>query len=139
MWLTVESCFLASVAMFEIVFNVAAVPRAENSFFQMLTIYMVLGIGADDAFIVYDAWLQARFAGEEVNKDWQRLGLPPRLQRHGGHHGHDLRLLRDRSRQPVAAGPRLFCIFAAFVVFADWLFCHGVRVSPSRTRSCDLD
>lgn len=132
MWWTLESAFLASVAMFEIVFSLpvtmslwTVVFQQQISFLQMLTIYMILGIGADDAFILYDAWLQARFAGEEVNEDW--------TSRFAWAYRRAFRAMAVTTATTCgsfvigAFSPlpqvRDFCIFAALVVLVDWLFC----------------
>mmetsp|Transcript_92009 Transcript_92009/g.231348 ORF Transcript_92009/g.231348 Transcript_92009/m.231348 type:complete len:1176 (+) Transcript_92009:56-3583(+) len=132
MFWTLESAFLASCAIFEILFSVpvamslwAVVFQQKVSVLQVLVLYMILGIGADDAFILYDAWLQARHQGEEVNKHWtSRFAWAYR---------------RSFSAMAVTTSTtcgsfmigafsplpqvRDFCIFAAIVVLVDWLFC----------------
>jgi len=133
MWFSLESAFLASCAMFEIVFSLpvtcsvwAVFFNQKIEFFQMLTIYMILGIGADDAFVLYDAWLQARFTDEiDVNDKGARFAWAYR---------RSFKAMVVTTATTCgsfligAASPlpqvRNFCIFAALVVFIDWVFCE---------------
>jgi len=32
------------------------------------TVFIILGVGADDIFVYFDAWKQSSLAGKEVNK-----------------------------------------------------------------------
>ena len=92
--------------------------------YQMLVIYMILGIGADDVFIFYDAWLQSAHA-EGVNHSkttrfcWayrRSVGamLVTTLTTCGSF------VIGATSPLPLVQS---FCIFAAVVVLVDYLFC----------------
>ena len=92
--------------------------------YQMLVIYMILGIGADDVFIFYDAWLQSAHA-EGVNHSkttrfcWayrRSVGamLVTTLTTCGSF------CIGATSPLPLVQS---FCIFAALVVLIDYLFC----------------
>mmetsp|Transcript_19436 Transcript_19436/g.41739 ORF Transcript_19436/g.41739 Transcript_19436/m.41739 type:complete len:1230 (+) Transcript_19436:66-3755(+) len=132
MWWTLESCFLATCAMFEIAFSLpvtmsfwTVICGQQILFTQMLCIYMILGIGADDAFILYDAWLQSSYAADGPSHWTGRFAWAYR---------------RSFSAMQVTTAttcgsfligacsplPQVqnFCIFAAIVVFVDWLFCE---------------
>jgi len=132
MWWTLESFFLASCAMFEIVFSLPVtmclwtlILQQKIIFTQMLVIYMILGIGADDAFILYDAWLQARFAGPDVLETFDtRFAYAYRKSFHA------MAVTTATTCGSFLIGAvsplpaiRDFCIFAAVVVLVDWLFC----------------
>jgi len=134
MWWTLESAFLASCAMFEILFSLpvamslwTVICRQQIQFFQMLTVYMILGIGADDAFILNDAWIQAPFmGGEEVEGHW--------TWRFAWAYKRSFKAMAITTATTCgsfligACSPlpqvRDFCIFAAIVVFVDWVFCE---------------
>jgi len=133
MWWTLESCFLASCAMFEIVFSLPVVMclwtvvcQQKIQFMQCLTVYMILGIGADDAFILYDAWMQAGHdlgAGTSCMKrfDWAyRRSFKAMAVTTATTCGSFL--IGACSPLPQV---RDFCIFAALVVLVDWLFCES--------------
>lgn len=132
MWYTLESFFLASCAMFEIVFSLPVtfclwnvVLQQKIIFTQMLVIFVILGIGADDAFILYDAWLQAPHEGEEVMKHWTtrfsfayRRAFNAMMVTTATTFGSFV--IGACSPLPMV---RDFCVFAALVVLVDWLFC----------------
>mmetsp|Transcript_17512 Transcript_17512/g.37476 ORF Transcript_17512/g.37476 Transcript_17512/m.37476 type:complete len:1227 (-) Transcript_17512:202-3882(-) len=137
MWWTLESCFLATCAMFEIVFSLpvtmslwTVVLGQKILFTQMLCIYMILGIGADDAFILYDAWLQSNY-GEDDTASWQ--------SRFAWAYRRSFSAMQVTTATTCgsfvigACSPlpqvRDFCIFAAIVVFVDWLFCESFFAS----------
>jgi hypothetical protein len=132
MWYTLESFFLASCAMFEIIFSLPVTFCIWNVIFQqkiifnqVLVVFVILGIGADDAFILYDAWLQSRHYCEEVNKHWTtRFAF---AYRRSSHAMAVTTATTVGSFMIGACSPlpdvRSFCIFAALVVFVDWLFC----------------
>lgn len=134
MWWTLESLFLASCAMFEIIFSVpvaftiwAVLFGQQIVWTQCLTVYLILGIGADDAFILWDAWVQAHHeAPEEALEHWTtRFAYAYR---------------RSFSAMVIttattccsfligACSPlpqvQKFSIFAGIVVFVDWIFCE---------------
>jgi len=132
MWWSLESVFLASAAMFEIVFSLpvamciwAVIFQQQILFYQILVIFVILGIGADDAFILYDAWMQARFAGPDVMQHWTtRFAWAYRR-------AFNAMLVTTATTcgsfiigaTSVLPQVRDFSIFAAMVVFVDWLFC----------------
>lgn len=65
MWWVVESLFLATCGIFEILFSLpvamsiwVVICQQKISSLQPLVVYMILGIGADDVFLVYDSWHQ---------------------------------------------------------------------------------
>eukprot|EP00937_MAST-01D_sp_MAST-1D-sp2_P003176 g3176.t1 len=67
LWANTGSCFLACVGFFEIVFSVPVafaiwtmVGMEYISFLQFMGLFILLGIGADDIFILNDAMRQAR-------------------------------------------------------------------------------
>eukprot|EP00927_Polykrikos_kofoidii_P003073 TRINITY_DN11218_c0_g1_i1.p1 TRINITY_DN11218_c0_g1~~TRINITY_DN11218_c0_g1_i1.p1 ORF type:complete len:1167 (-),score=160.03 TRINITY_DN11218_c0_g1_i1:20-3229(-) len=132
MWYTLESFFLASCAMFEIIFSLPVTFFLWNVIFQqkiiftqILVIFVILGIGADDAFILYDAWLQSRFAGDEVTKHWTtRFAFAYRR----AFHAMGVTTATTCGSFVIGAcSPlpqvRSFCVFAAVVVCVDWIFC----------------
>jgi hypothetical protein len=132
MWFSLESAFLASCGIFEIIFSLpvgmsvwAVVANQKIFFQQFLVIYMILGIGADDVFIVFDAWEQAALAGPDVNRHYvTRFAFAYRrsfwammcttMTTCGSF------LIGVFSPLPTVSA---FCIFAAIVVFVDWVFC----------------
>jgi len=132
MWWSLESAFLAGVAMFEIIFSLpvtmffwAVLGQQEILFTQMLCIYLILGIGADDAFILNDAWMQSRLAGPHISGDkttrfaWAyRRAFKAMLVTTATTCGSFL--IGAVSPLPQV---QAFCIFAALVVLVDWLFC----------------
>lgn len=131
MWLMLESVFLASCGMFEIIFSLPVgmclwvlILRQKIFWYQMLVIYMILGIGADDVFILYDAWLQsAHTEGVSHSRTtrfcWayrRSVGamLVTTLTTCGSF------FIGATSPLPLVQS---FCIFAAVVVLVDYLFC----------------
>ncbi|CAE7432755.1 Disp1 [Symbiodinium microadriaticum] len=131
MWLMLESVFLASCGMFEIIFSLPVgmcfwvlILGQKIFWYQMLVIYMILGIGADDVFIFYDAWLQSAHAeGVSHSKStrfcWayrRSVGamLVTTLTTCGSF------FIGATSPLPLVQS---FCIFAAVVVLVDYLFC----------------
>lgn len=131
MFWTLESAFLASVAMFEIVFSLpvaiffwTVILQQKIFFYQALTIYMILGIGADDAFILNDAWLQASLQPEVGSEKTARFSWAYRRA------FEDMSITTATTCGSFFIGAasslpqvRAFCIFAAVVVLVDWLFC----------------
>eukprot|EP00931_Biecheleriopsis_adriatica_P042517 TRINITY_DN2423_c0_g1_i3.p1 TRINITY_DN2423_c0_g1~~TRINITY_DN2423_c0_g1_i3.p1 ORF type:complete len:948 (+),score=196.93 TRINITY_DN2423_c0_g1_i3:428-2845(+) len=132
MWFTLESVFLASCGMFEIVFSLPVgmtlwtiVGQQKIFWYQMLVIYMILGIGADDVFILYDAWLQSRYERPAISsKDSTRFTWAYRRSFHA------MLVTTATTCGSFVIGafsplPQVsaFCVFAAVVVFVDWVFC----------------
>jgi hypothetical protein len=67
MWFTLRSFFLASLGMTHILFSIPVSFTAWTffgsqyvGFLQLMGLFVILGIGADDIFIFYDAWKQVR-------------------------------------------------------------------------------
>ena len=92
--------------------------------YQMLVIYMILGIGADDVFIFYDAWLQSAHA-EGVNHSKRTRFLWAYRRSVGAMLVTTLTtcgsfVIGASSPLPLVQS---FCIFAAVVVLVDYLFC----------------
>lgn len=135
MWYQLESVFLASCGIFEILFSIpvgmtiwAVILQQQVTFLQCLLVYMILGIGADDVFIMYDSWLQSNFVHDDViGKDRHYLARFAWAYRRSfwamavttattcGSF-----IIGCFSRLPSV---QAFCIFAAIVVFVDWVFC----------------
>ena len=71
------SLFLASVGMAEILLSIPCAWFIFRNIFQigyfsglnMLTVFIICAIGADDIFVFIDAYKQSAFQGKEVNKD----------------------------------------------------------------------
>jgi hypothetical protein len=76
-WMHTGSLLLAVATLAEqilsftsAIFFTACVLQIEwLAFQQVLAIYIVLAIGADDVFVFMDAWKQSFYAGPDVNKD----------------------------------------------------------------------
>jgi len=66
MWFNTASLFIAGIGMLQVVFSVGPalilwylVDGGKGvQFLQFLTMFMILGIGADDVFVFVDAWNQ---------------------------------------------------------------------------------
>mmetsp|Transcript_22143 Transcript_22143/g.39788 ORF Transcript_22143/g.39788 Transcript_22143/m.39788 type:complete len:1236 (+) Transcript_22143:70-3777(+) len=131
MWFTLESMFLASCGMFEIVFSLpvgmffwTVLLGNKVYWYQLLVIYMILGIGADDVFILMDAWIQSSYNSDISDSKLSRFCWAYRRSFNA--------MLVTTSTTcgsfmigAVSPLPQVqsFCIFAAVVVFVDWLFC----------------
>ncbi|CAL1156171.1 unnamed protein product [Cladocopium goreaui] len=131
MWLMLESVFLASCGMFEIVFSLPVgmclwviIGQQKIFWYQMLVIYMILGIGADDVFILYDAWLQSAHV-EGVKESMSHRFVW--AYRRSAMAMLVTTLTTCGSFAIGATSPlplvQSFCIFAAVVVLVDYLFC----------------
>jgi hypothetical protein len=79
MWFTIESFFLTCCGMMEIVMSLPIAFALWVLFLgnlisqlQIMAIYVIIGIGADDVFIFYDAWLQSAHAGPGVSSSIER-------------------------------------------------------------------
>mmetsp|Transcript_2400 Transcript_2400/g.4386 ORF Transcript_2400/g.4386 Transcript_2400/m.4386 type:complete len:1251 (-) Transcript_2400:68-3820(-) len=132
MWFTFESCFLALCGIFEIIFSLPVawciliyVFQKQIFWYQVLCIYMILGIGADDVFILHDAWVQSAYQAKEISKDPTiRFAWAYRKSFHAMAITSATTcgsfLIGALSPLPQVQG---FCIFAAIVVFVDWIFC----------------
>eukprot|EP00434_Breviolum_minutum_P027647 symbB.v1.2.024454.t1/scaffold2319.1/size82456/3 len=131
MWLMLESIFLASCGMFEIVFSLPVgmclwviLAGQKIYWYQLLVIYMILGIGADDVFILYDAWLQsAHVEGVKTQLKYRFTWA----YRKSAMAMMVTTLTTCGSFAIGATSPlplvQSFCIFAAVVVLVDYLFC----------------
>eukprot|EP00927_Polykrikos_kofoidii_P053775 TRINITY_DN48336_c0_g1_i1.p1 TRINITY_DN48336_c0_g1~~TRINITY_DN48336_c0_g1_i1.p1 ORF type:complete len:1250 (+),score=207.73 TRINITY_DN48336_c0_g1_i1:128-3751(+) len=131
MWFTIESFFLASLGMLQVISSFPPsvmiwefINGGGVTFMQLLAIFMILGIGADDVFVFVDAWKQVR---SELTDTFPRLTI--------------FVIAYRRARGAMAAttfttcaaflfgatvkiaGVRSFCIFGALVVFFDYLWC----------------
>jgi hypothetical protein len=151
MYFTVESLFLSVCGMTEIVMSLPVAfwlwLATGNliAFLQIMVIYIILGIGADDVFVFHDAWEQSRF---------QNFALGPDAKPRGGGSCGDLLLKRfawtyRRAFNAMfvttattmgsflcgAMSPipfvRDFCVFAAIVVLVDYLFCVSFFASAT--------
>eukprot|EP00927_Polykrikos_kofoidii_P029474 TRINITY_DN2548_c0_g2_i3.p1 TRINITY_DN2548_c0_g2~~TRINITY_DN2548_c0_g2_i3.p1 ORF type:complete len:1131 (-),score=131.89 TRINITY_DN2548_c0_g2_i3:175-3567(-) len=67
MWFTLESLFVTMVGMTQVLFSVfptiiiwSWIDDSGVTFVQALAVFMMLGIGADDVFVLFDAWRQAK-------------------------------------------------------------------------------
>jgi len=132
MWWTIESLFLALCGIFEILFSLpvamclwTVVMRQKISSLQPLVVYMILGIGADDVFIVYDAWQQSALQGPEVSGHWSsrfawayRRSFSAMMVTTATTCGSFV--IGAFSPLPSVSD---FCFFAGVVVFVDWIFC----------------
>jgi preprotein translocase subunit SecF len=134
MWWTLESFFLASCAMFEIVFSVpvaftiwVVIFGQQIIWTQCLCVYLILGIGADDAFILYDAWVQAQHeAPDDALQHWtSRFAYAYRRSFNAMAITTATTccsfLIGSASPLPQV---QKFSIFAGIVVFVDWIFCE---------------
>ena len=95
------------------------------SFQFILSIYIVLAIGADDTFVFVDAWKQSFYAGPDVNRNlatrmswvYRRAGLAMLIT--------SLTTCAAFLATAVASGQvpdlQLFGIFTAFVIFIDYV------------------
>eukprot|EP00928_Gymnodinium_smaydae_P091345 TRINITY_DN7505_c0_g1_i1.p1 TRINITY_DN7505_c0_g1~~TRINITY_DN7505_c0_g1_i1.p1 ORF type:complete len:1210 (+),score=152.69 TRINITY_DN7505_c0_g1_i1:49-3678(+) len=132
MWYAMESLFLATCGVFEILMSLpvglslwTVIFNQRITFLQLLTVYMILGIGADDVFIVFDAWQQSALADEEVTRHWMtrfswayRRSFMAMLVTTSTTCGSFI--IGATSPLPSV---QTFCIFAAIVVLVDWMFC----------------
>ena len=80
MWVQIGSAFLTIFGMFSIVMSfVLTLPtwklfgNEALSFMQVLVLYIILGIGADDIFVFCDAWKQSRSHPEASGSIEKRL------------------------------------------------------------------
>merc|ERR1719324_1106307 len=67
MWFTMESIFLSGMGMLQVLFSMfpaylfwCMYDTNGLQFLQVLAVFMILGIGADDCFVLMDAWKQAK-------------------------------------------------------------------------------
>eukprot|EP00928_Gymnodinium_smaydae_P032963 TRINITY_DN23744_c0_g2_i3.p1 TRINITY_DN23744_c0_g2~~TRINITY_DN23744_c0_g2_i3.p1 ORF type:complete len:1014 (+),score=160.44 TRINITY_DN23744_c0_g2_i3:2369-5410(+) len=132
MWYAMESLLLATCGIFEILMSLpvglslwTVILQQRITGLQFLVVFMILGIGADDVFIVYDAWQQSAHAGKEVTRHWvtrfawaYRRSFSAMLVTTSTTCGSFV--IGATSPLPSVQS---FCIFAAVVVFVDWLFC----------------
>jgi len=119
--------------MFEIIFSIPVTMSVwtvllgqKVEFFQVLCIYLVLGIGADDAFILHDAWLQANIDSPVASaEDWTRRFAWAYRRAFSAMMVTTATTCGSFIVGAVSVLPqvRSFCIFAAILVFVDWLFC----------------
>ena len=78
-WITTGSGFLALVGMSEILFSLPVAWFLLRAIFQvqyfaslnMMCIFIVCAIGADDIFVFMDAYVQSKFKGPVVNRDME--------------------------------------------------------------------
>mmetsp|Transcript_44451 Transcript_44451/g.94750 ORF Transcript_44451/g.94750 Transcript_44451/m.94750 type:complete len:444 (-) Transcript_44451:1126-2457(-) len=83
MWFTTESLFMSSCGMFEIVFSLPIAffvwcgPMGhEITSLQILVIFLIMGIGADDVFVLLDAWKQSEMVEFDVPKKKEAFTWP---------------------------------------------------------------
>jgi hypothetical protein len=132
MWWVVESLFLATCGIFEIIFSLpvamsiwVVICQQKISSLQPLVVYMILGIGADDVFLVYDSWQQAGYTEGVAKVDtvsrfaWAyRRSFAAMLVTTATTCGS----FAIGCLSPLPS-VRDFSIFAAITVFVDWIFC----------------
>jgi hypothetical protein len=130
-WFMLESIFLAFCGIFEIIFSLpvamsiwTVILNQQLTFQQTLVLYMILGIGADDVFVLYDAWQQARFVCPDPKDFNKRFAWAYRRAFWA------MAVTTSTTCGSFVIGAtsplpsvRDFCIFAAVVVFVDWIFC----------------
>ena len=146
-WITVGSLFLAIVGMSEIVLSIPVAWFCSRVILQvqyfgglnLLTIFIVCAIGADDIFVFMDAYVQSQFKGPTVVRDF-----PTRMTwvyRKSG-----LAMLITSTTTCAAflcclatpiPGTQAFGIFAALVILMDYffvmtMFCTAVMVYHNR-------
>jgi len=103
------------------------------SFLQFLSIFMILGIGADDVFVLLDAWKQARLATEGKGDPDQVFAMAYR------------RAFSAMLTTTTTTGAAFcfgafspiplvshFCLFAAIVVIFDFIWCITFFASSLR-------
>eukprot|EP00929_Paragymnodinium_shiwhaense_P107796 TRINITY_DN74153_c0_g1_i1.p1 TRINITY_DN74153_c0_g1~~TRINITY_DN74153_c0_g1_i1.p1 ORF type:complete len:1239 (+),score=228.57 TRINITY_DN74153_c0_g1_i1:69-3719(+) len=132
MWFQLESLFLATCGIFEIIFSLpvacsiwSVFLNQQISFLQALTLYMILGIGADDVFVLYDAWQQSKHQPPHISGSWtSRFAWAYRRAFWA------MAVTTSTTCGSFVIGAfsplpevRDFCIFAAVVVLVDYLFC----------------
>eukprot|EP00929_Paragymnodinium_shiwhaense_P047960 TRINITY_DN2431_c0_g1_i1.p1 TRINITY_DN2431_c0_g1~~TRINITY_DN2431_c0_g1_i1.p1 ORF type:complete len:1248 (-),score=317.11 TRINITY_DN2431_c0_g1_i1:185-3928(-) len=132
MWFQLESMFLASCGIFEIIFSLpvalslwTVILQQQITFLQMLVLYMILGIGADDVFVLYDAWQQSKVQPENISGSFStRFAWAYRRAFWA------MAVTTSTTCGSFVIGAtsplpqvRDFCIFAAVVVLVDYIFC----------------
>ncbi|CAK0901789.1 unnamed protein product [Prorocentrum cordatum] len=131
MWFTIESFFLSSMGMLQVVmscppaFLVWKFIRPDGvGFLQFLTIFMILGIGADDIFVLVDAWKQAPVAldGMGTTADTFALGYRRAFSAMLTTTATTGAAFFFGAFNPVPAVSH-FCLFACIVVVFDFLWC----------------
>jgi len=131
MWLTTESFFLTSMGMLQVLLSCPPafllwkfISPDGVSQLQFLSIFMILGIGADDVFVLLDAWKQARVALDGS-------GTPPQVFAMAYRRAFSAMLTTTSttcaafifgsfSEIPAVSS---FCLFAGIVVIFDFLWC----------------
>eukprot|EP00286_Rhodomonas_abbreviata_P000455 CAMPEP_0181291522 /NCGR_PEP_ID=MMETSP1101-20121128/2012_1 /TAXON_ID=46948 /ORGANISM="Rhodomonas abbreviata, Strain Caron Lab Isolate" /LENGTH=1010 /DNA_ID=CAMNT_0023395919 /DNA_START=391 /DNA_END=3423 /DNA_ORIENTATION=- len=142
-WYMIGSLFLALVGMAEILLSIPCAWFLFRGIFQieyfsglnMLTIFIVCAIGADDIFVFMDAYNQSKHKGPEVNQDlqtrmtwvWRKSGKAMAITS-----ATTCMAFLCTCFSPIA-GTRSFGIFAALVILWDYvlvmsLFCTAVVI-----------
>lgn len=146
--LMIGSWFLATVGMIEIFMSLPlawfffsyVLQIKYFSYLNVLCIFIVMAIGADDIFVFMDAYQQSAHKGEEVLKS-----LETRITWVYRRAGHAMAItsattccafLSTTLTSPIA-GTRSFGTFAAFVIFFDYilvmtLYCTAVVIYHDR-------
>mmetsp|Transcript_34054 Transcript_34054/g.77651 ORF Transcript_34054/g.77651 Transcript_34054/m.77651 type:complete len:1269 (+) Transcript_34054:62-3868(+) len=132
MWFTVESFFIAAMGMLQVLLSFP--PAALIWYFinsdgitsmQTLCLFMILGIGADDVFVMFDAWKQ--YCAAHADTGASRVAVFATAYRRA------LGAMAATTFTTAAAfffgmfsridAIKNFCIFAAVVVVFDFLWC----------------
>jgi preprotein translocase subunit SecF len=137
MWFTVESLFISMMGMIQVVGSVFPSvliwsifnPKGVQ-FMQLLAVFMILGIGADDVFVLNDAWQQAKAALLEEGKN-EGAASVSRIFRFAYRRAFSAMLATTATTSlaflfgimNAVPAIRDFCIFAAIIVICDFLFC----------------
>lgn len=133
MWFNVESVFLAMFGMLQVLFSVfptflvwSFINQQGVQFLQFLAVFMILGIGADDTFVLNDAYKQAKHELAEVG-DVSHLNVFCLAYRRAFSAMLATTLTTALAfffgiLNPIPAIAD-FCIFACIIVIWDFLFC----------------
>eukprot|EP00930_Biecheleria_cincta_P060269 TRINITY_DN4594_c0_g1_i1.p1 TRINITY_DN4594_c0_g1~~TRINITY_DN4594_c0_g1_i1.p1 ORF type:complete len:1110 (+),score=153.76 TRINITY_DN4594_c0_g1_i1:154-3483(+) len=83
MWFTTGNLMISGMGMIQIVFSLGPpfliwlviIKPSGIQFFQLLSVFLILGIGADDVFVLNDAWNQTKKAMLKELKEGETLDI----------------------------------------------------------------